>query len=274
MCDASYTPPQVMRTYDNVIQTEIMSFDEETREQHPPAHPGDGQEQLTSDPPANAEIDNEAVEAAKLEREMRNLCAKVREQCSLISSLTWSVEKVESVRSVNESLSEIYHNFYSECQDHDGVVHLKKDDLPFQTLRKKKPTTPGFHRNRRIIPIGKAKTRKKKNKRITPSTVSHTPLVEIIGDLPKSAPPARKKRRKATAQTRLPTKVDMDKENLDALLDSAESIYVPPEVAKGLSCGGDYFTPFADIHSFTESQTISSPCDTSVPSKSCKYTNR
>lgn len=85
----------------------------------------------------------------------------IREQCKLITDLSYNMEDVQSGEVILSHLCDVYSYFYSQCQDHKGIVRLHKDHLKFKTLTGKR-RNKGFFRRRRIVPLYPTRKRKQK----------------------------------------------------------------------------------------------------------------
>lgn len=88
----------------------------------------------------------------------------IREQCKMITDLSYNMENAESGNVVLSNLCDVYNYFYSNCQDHSGVVRVRKDHLKFKTLTGKR-RNKGFFRRRRIVPLFPPRSRRQKTSR-------------------------------------------------------------------------------------------------------------
>ena len=85
----------------------------------------------------------------------------IREQCKMITDLSYNMEDAQSGEVILSHLCNVYSYFYSQCQDHMGIVGLRKDHLKFKTLTGKR-RNKGFYRRRRIVPLYPTRKRKLK----------------------------------------------------------------------------------------------------------------
>ena len=83
----------------------------------------------------------------------------IREQCKMITDLSYQMDSVETGRKVLEQLCNVYKAFYASCQNESGLVPLRKDNLKFRTLSGKR-RNKGFFQQRRIIPLYPTKNRR------------------------------------------------------------------------------------------------------------------
>ena len=206
------------------------------------------------------------------EREINSLCFQIREQCSLISTVTYNAFDLESTKITLDKLTDVYKELYRSCEDETGAVRLKKSDLGFRTLKDRKPKKPGMYGNRRITPMYKPSKGRMKINQPGSQLSTSTPLVDIIGDLPETVseePDVKKRRTKAVCQPRIDAPpcsqgVVMEPDEvtdvtLDFLLTNAQEVFVDEETMKGLDNEGSGFTPFADINAYKRSIKVRIP---------------
>ena len=67
----------------------------------------------------------------------------MREQCKLITDLTYELELLECGQYVLEELTGLYKYLYKNGQEHGGLPQLRKDHIQFQPLFKKR-ASQGF----------------------------------------------------------------------------------------------------------------------------------
>ena len=70
----------------------------------------------------------------------------IREQCKMITDLSYQMDSVETGRKVLEQLCNVYKAFYASCQNESGLVPLRKDNLKFRTLSGKRRNKGFFQR--------------------------------------------------------------------------------------------------------------------------------
>ena len=85
-------------------------------------------------------------------RELNRVGRGIREQCKLITDLTYELESLDCGQYVLEELTGLYQYLYKNGQEHRGVPHLCKEHLRHRPLFKSKHKR-GFFRRRRIVPL-------------------------------------------------------------------------------------------------------------------------
>ena len=70
----------------------------------------------------------------------------MREQCKLITDLTYELELLECGQYVLEELTGLYKYLYKNGQEHGGLPQLRKDHIQFQPLFKKRASRGFFRR--------------------------------------------------------------------------------------------------------------------------------
>ena len=85
----------------------------------------------------------------------------IREQCKMITDLSYNMDDAQSGEVILSHLCDVYSYFYSQCQDHTGIVGIRKDHLKFKTLTGKR-RNKGFFRRHRIVPLYPTRKRKPK----------------------------------------------------------------------------------------------------------------
>ena len=134
--------------------------------------------------------ETDAIDELGTLRELSKVSFSIREQCKLITDLTYEMDDVACGQTVLEHLTDLYTKMYDVCRKDSLVVPLRKDHLKFTVLgghRKK-----GFYRGRRIVPLFPSKTSKarqarqarfgrKANSRVTETTMKEM-LSATCGD--------------------------------------------------------------------------------------------
>ena len=88
----------------------------------------------------------------------------IREQCKMIADVSYNLENVEVGNEILSQLCDMYSYFYRNCQEHKGVVGVRKDQMKFRTLFGKR-RNKGFFRRRRIVPLYPPKMRRARKSR-------------------------------------------------------------------------------------------------------------
>ena len=88
------------------------------------------------------EVDN----VVQMVRQLNHVGSSIREQCKLITDLTYELESLDCGQYVLEELTGLYKYFYKNGQEHCGVPHLRRDHLPFKPLFKKRSKQGYFRR--------------------------------------------------------------------------------------------------------------------------------
>jgi len=107
-------------------------------------------------------VETEATQAdpvLKMVRELNRVGCGIREQCKLITDLTYEMESLDCGQYVLEELTGLYRYLYQNGQEHRGLPHLRKEHLRHRPLFKSKHKRGFFHR-RRIVPLYPTKNRK------------------------------------------------------------------------------------------------------------------
>ena len=115
-------------------------------------------------------------------RALNKVSFGIREQCKLITDLSYQMDDVGCGEIILEHLTDLYKHMYDKCHKDALVVPLRKDHLKFTVLggRKRKR---GLFRGRRIVPLYPTKTAKarqakqshfsrKANSRVTETTIA------------------------------------------------------------------------------------------------------
>ena len=112
----------------------------------------DVKESLTADTPmiSSSDVPSNVEKLLQLKR----IGDGIREQCKMITDLSYNMEDAQSGEVILSHLCDVYSYFYSQCQDHKGIVHIRKDHLKFKTLTGKR-RNKGFFRRGRIVPCTK-----------------------------------------------------------------------------------------------------------------------
>ena len=100
-------------------------------------------------------VETEATQAdpvLKMVRELNRVGCGIREQCKLITDLTYEMESLDCGQYVLEELTGLYRYLYQNGQEHRGLPHLRKEHLRHRPLFKSKHKRGFFHR-RRIVPL-------------------------------------------------------------------------------------------------------------------------
>ena len=92
-------------------------------------------------------------------RELNRVGCGIREQCKLITDLTYELESLACGQYVLEELTGLYQYLYKNRQEHRGLSHLHKEHLHHRPLFKSKHKRGFFHR-RCIVPLYPTKSRK------------------------------------------------------------------------------------------------------------------
>ena len=85
-------------------------------------------------------------------RELNRVGHGIREQCKLITDLTYELESLDCGQYVLEELMGLYQYLYKNGQEHHGLPHLHKEHLRHRPLFKSKHKR-GFFRRRCIVPL-------------------------------------------------------------------------------------------------------------------------
>ena len=107
-------------------------------------------------------VETEAKQAnpvVQMVRELNWVGCGIREQCKLITDLTYELESLDCGQYVLEELTGLYQYLYQNGQEHRGLPHLRKEHLRHRPLFKSKHKRGFFHR-RRIVPLYPTKNRK------------------------------------------------------------------------------------------------------------------
>ena len=92
-------------------------------------------------------------------RELNRVGRGIREQCKLITDLTYELESLDCGQYVLEELTGLYQYLYKNGQEHRGLPHLRKEHLRHRPLFKSKHKRGFFHR-RHIVPLYPTKSQK------------------------------------------------------------------------------------------------------------------
>ena len=92
-------------------------------------------------------------------RELNRVGRGIREQCKLITDLTYELESLDCGQYVLEELTGLYQYLYKNGQEQRGLPHLRKEHVRHRPLFKSKHKR-GFFRRRRIVPLYPTKSRK------------------------------------------------------------------------------------------------------------------
>ena len=79
-------------------------------------------------------------------RQLNCVGSGIREQCKLITDLTYELESLDCGQYVLEELTGLYKYFYKNGQEHGGLPQLCRDHLLFQPLFKKRASWGYFRR--------------------------------------------------------------------------------------------------------------------------------
>ena len=101
------------------------------------------------------EVDN----VVQMVRQLNHVGSGIREQCKLITDLTYELELLDCGQYVLEELTGLYKYFYKNGQEHCRVPQLRRDHLPFQPLFKKR-SKQGYFQRRHIVPLFPTKSLK------------------------------------------------------------------------------------------------------------------
>ena len=116
-------------------------------------------------------VETEATQAdpvLKMVRELNRVGCGIREQCKLITDLTYEMESLDCGQYVLEELTGLYRYLYQNGQEHRGLPHLRKEHLRHRPLFKSKHERGFFHR-RRIVPCTPRKIAKSGRPRLPSS---------------------------------------------------------------------------------------------------------
>ena len=116
-------------------------------------------ESLTEDTPVIS--GSNVPDTVKRLLQLKQIGDGIREQCKLITDLTYNMDDARSGEVILSHLCDLYSYFYTHCQDHMGIVGVHKDHLKFKTLTRKR-RNKGFYRQRRIMPLFPTRKRKQK----------------------------------------------------------------------------------------------------------------
>ena len=92
-------------------------------------------------------------------RELNRVGRGIREQCKLITDLTYELEFLDCGQYVLEELTGLYQYLYKNGQEQRGLPHLCKEHVRHRPLFKSKHKR-GFFRRRHIVPLYPTKSRK------------------------------------------------------------------------------------------------------------------
>ena len=79
-------------------------------------------------------------------RQLNHVGSGIREQCKLITDLTYELESLDCGQYVQEELTGMYKYFYKNGQEHGGLLQLCRDHLWFQHMFKKRASWGYFWR--------------------------------------------------------------------------------------------------------------------------------
>ena len=82
----------------------------------------------------------------------------------MIADVSYNLENIEVGNEILSQLCDMYSYFYRHCQEHTGIVGVRKDQMKFRTLFGKR-RNKGFYRRRRIVPLYPPKNRRAKRSR-------------------------------------------------------------------------------------------------------------
>ena len=77
-------------------------------------------------------------------RQLNHVGTGIREQCKLITDLTYELESLDCGQYVLEELTGLYKYLYKNGQEHGGLLQLCKDHVQFQPLFKKRASRGFF----------------------------------------------------------------------------------------------------------------------------------
>ena len=125
-------------------------------------------------------------------RQLSSVTFGIREQCKLITDLTYQMDSPEYGHEILQKITDLYKQMYSMCRKDSPVLPLRKDHLKFKVLssvnRKK-----GLFNCRRIVPLFPTKTnrshqakqsrfRRKSTSRVSDTTIDLMLNPEAIDD--------------------------------------------------------------------------------------------
>ena len=96
--------------------------------------------------------------------ELKRVGDGIREQCKMISDVSYNLENIEVGNEILSQLCDMYSYFYKHCQEHKGIVGVRKDQMKFRTLFSKR-RNKGLYRRRRIVPLYPPRNRRVKRSR-------------------------------------------------------------------------------------------------------------
>ena len=260
ICDPTFVPSRLDRDFDKEVLSEMEKLLD------PPSVDNDHEMAESLD------TDSKVVDThLSSEDSIDTLCFKIREQCTLISTVSYNATDVQGTKETLETLSAVYRYFHLQCENDSGLVQLKTGDLVFRTNRNRKPKRAGMFGKRRITPLYNTKKTMKKNRPYKTKTVTE-PLASIIGELPPTKSEMDPKDELFKMETNgprvnapsLPSVDDVSDDEitditLEYFLTKAEDVFVDKDVKKSLECDGGSFTPFADINAYKSSIQVRIP---------------
>ena len=128
----------------------------------------------------------EVIDEMRSLRALNKVSFGIREQCKLITDLSYQMDDVTCGETILENLTDLYKHMYDRCRKDACVVPLREDHLKFTVLggRKRKR---GLFRGRRIVPLYPTKTAKARQAkqsrfgRKANSCVTETTIAEMMG---------------------------------------------------------------------------------------------
>ena len=99
-------------------------------------------------------------------RQLNYVGSGIREQCKLITDLTYELELLDCGQYVLEELTGLYKYFYQNGQEHGGLSQLRGDHLWFQPLFKKRPNW-GFFQQQHMVPLFPTRSQKARQAKVS-----------------------------------------------------------------------------------------------------------
>ena len=78
-------------------------------------------------------------------RQLNRVGSGIREQCKLITDLTYELESLDCGQYVQEELTSMYKYFYKNGQEHGGLLQLCRDHLQFNPCSRRGPAGDTFN---------------------------------------------------------------------------------------------------------------------------------
>ena len=115
--------------------------------------PFDVKEDIASTPPLVPEVKDEVTPL----RQLNSVSFGIREQCKLITDLTYEMEDAAYGNEVLSKITALYKDMYHVCRKESPIMPLRTDHLKFSVLSGRRRNR-GVYCRRRIVPLFPSKT--------------------------------------------------------------------------------------------------------------------